>query len=159
MSEPTATRPRFPDGYGIASSEEGMLPWSWAVERLEAGRNYWVATTNPDRSPHAMPVWGLWLDDAVLFGTSPESRKGRNLARDPRAVVHLESGDDCVILEGEVESVAIDDRVADAFEAKYDWRPDPAEGGLWLRLAPRVAYAWLERDYPSSATRFAFQNA
>jgi pyridoxine/pyridoxamine 5'-phosphate oxidase len=154
--KPVATRPRFPKGYGIAAEREGLLAWSWAAERLETARNYWIATANADSGPHAMPVWGLWLDGAVVFSTSPESRKGRNLARDPRVVVHLESGDECVVLEGDVEPIAIDDRIADAYKAKYDWRPDPSEGGLWLRLAPRVAYAWLERDYPRTATRFLF---
>lgn len=157
MTEPVATRPRFPEGYGIAAGEKGQLPWSWARERLEAARNYWIVTAGPEGRPHAMPVWGLWLDEAVVFSTSEESRKGRNLVRDPRVVVHLESGDECVVLEGEVEHVAIDDRIADAYKAKYDWRPDPADDGLWLRLAPRIAYAWLERDYPRTATRFTWR--
>jgi hypothetical protein len=134
-----------------------MLPWSWAVERLERSRNYWIATAREDGSPHAAPLWGLWLPDALRFSTSPESRKGRNLLRDPRVAVHLESGDEVVMLEGEVERAPIDDAIADAYEAKYGFRPDPSDAsGLWLRLRPRVAYAWREEDYPKSATRFAF---
>jgi hypothetical protein len=71
--------------------------------------------------------------------------------------VHLESGDEVVILEGEVARVTIDDPIADLYDAKYGFRPDPADpGGLWLLLRPRVAYAWLEREYPRSVTRFAF---
>jgi hypothetical protein len=42
------------------------------------------------------------------------------------------------------------------YGAKYDYRPDPAEEGLWFRLRPRVAYAWREQDYPRTATRFVF---
>jgi hypothetical protein len=42
---------------------------------------------------------GRLLDDAAYFGASPESRKARDLARDPHAVVHLE----VVILEDEVD--------------------------------------------------------
>ena len=80
-----------------------MLDWSWAVERLVASRNYWIGTADEDGRPRAIPVWGLWFDDSVVFGTNPRSRKGRNLERDPRVVVHLESGDEAVILEGEVE--------------------------------------------------------
>jgi hypothetical protein len=153
---PTARRPRFAPGYGISDDAEGMLPWSWAVERLTAGKNYWVATTSPDGRPHAMPVWGVWLEDGLWFGTSSRSRKGRNLARDPRVAVHLESGDEVVILEGEVEEAPLDERTADVYEAKYDYRPSPpgGEGEGWYRLRPRVAYAWLERDYPRTATRF-----
>ena len=102
-----------------------------------------------------MPVWGVWVDETLWFSSSPQSRKGLNLTRDPRVTVHLESGDDVVVLEGEVELVAIDDPVADAYEAKYQYRPDPADpDGLWFALRPSVAYAWLEREYPSTATRY-----
>ena len=80
-----------------------MLDWAWADERLAASRNYWIVTADADGRPRAAPVWGVWFDDAVVFGTSPASRKARNLARDPRVVINLESGDEVVILEGEVE--------------------------------------------------------
>ena len=132
-----------------------MLDWAWAVERLRAARNYWIASTKPGGAPHAAPVWGLWADGAVVFSTDTESRKGRNLLRDPRATVHLESGDEVVILEGEVERIELDEDLADAYDEKYGFRPEPG-AGLWLRLSPRVAYAWLETDYPRTATRFEF---
>ncbi len=81
--------------------------------------------------------------------------KGRNLLRDPRVTVHLESGDEVVILEGAVERVRIGGAEADAYEAKYEFRPNPDDAdGLWLELRPSVAFAWLERDYPNTATRF-----
>ena len=102
-----------------------MLPWSWAEKRLQAARNYWIVTTGADGEPSAAPVWGVWADGAVYFGTNPRSRKGRNLARDPRAVVHLESGDEVVILHGEVELAEIEKSIADAYEAKYKYRPPP----------------------------------
>jgi hypothetical protein len=144
-------RPDFGPTYGISESEEGMLLWNWAEERLAAARNYWVVTSDEDGEPSAAPVWGVWVDGAVYFGTNPESQKGRNLARDPRALVHLESGDEVVILHGEVEHRELDESIADAYEAKYDHRPP----GL-LRLKPRRALAWLETDYPETATRFDF---
>jgi hypothetical protein len=93
----------------------------------------------------------VWADGAVYFGTNPRSQKGRNLARDPRVVVHLESGDEVVILHGEVERSELEEPIADAYEAKYDYRPP----GL-LRVRPRRALAWLETDFPTTATRFDF---
>src|SRR5438876_542624 len=101
---PRATAPRIPAGYGVPTDGSGgeLLPWSWAVGQLEAARNYWICTTRADGRPHAAPVWGLWLHDAVWFSTGGETQKGRNIARDPRIVIHLESGDETVILEGEV---------------------------------------------------------
>jgi pyridoxine/pyridoxamine 5'-phosphate oxidase len=64
-----------------------------------------------------VPVSGLWLDGRLLFSTSPESVKGKNLLRDPRVAVHLESGEEVVIMEGEVERVSIDESAADVYMA------------------------------------------
>jgi pyridoxine/pyridoxamine 5'-phosphate oxidase len=146
-------RPDFDAAYGISEGEEGMLPWSWVEERLAASRNYWVVTTGDDGAPSSAPVWGVWAEGAVYFGTSARSEKGRNLARDPRAVVHLESGDEVVILRGEVEIVEVGESILDAYEGKYDHRPP---GKSLFRLRPLRALAWREADYPSSATRFDF---
>ena len=68
MAEPTASRPYMP-GYGLldATLGTGLLPWSWAVERLTRSHDYWVATVRPDGRPHVMPVWGIWMDDALWF--------------------------------------------------------------------------------------------
>jgi hypothetical protein len=154
---PRPSRPEFGPAYGIVQDDDGMLDWSWADERLAASRNYWIVTSSADGTPNAAPVWGVWADGAVHFSTSPRSRKGRDLARDPRVVIHLESGDEVVILQGEVERNVLDDPLADTYEAKYDYRPDPKDtSGVWYLLRPRRALAWLEADYPKTATRFDF---
>jgi len=95
-------RPSIVEGYGIADDGEGMLPFSWVEDQLAAAHNYWVCSTRADGRPHAMPVWGLWVDGAVWFSTDPASLKARNLAARPEVVVHLESGDDVVVVEGVV---------------------------------------------------------
>ncbi|HLH21676.1 MAG TPA: pyridoxamine 5'-phosphate oxidase family protein [Chloroflexota bacterium] len=163
--EPLRDRPLLPKDYGVPETEEGMLPWSWAVERLEAARNYWFSTTRPDGRPHAMPAWAVWLDGALYFEGSPATRRARNLATNPALTVHLESGDDVVILEGESQAAspperALAERLAAAFTAKYaashDYRPPPEQwdnGGLWV-LRPRVAFAW--NTFPTSMTRWRF---
>src|SRR5213078_895996 len=76
MRQPRASRPHM-HGYGIldADSGKGLLPWTWATERLAKARNYWVSTSRPDGNPHLMPVWGIWLDDAFCFSTGTKSRK------------------------------------------------------------------------------------
>jgi nitroimidazol reductase NimA-like FMN-containing flavoprotein (pyridoxamine 5'-phosphate oxidase superfamily) len=116
-SDPVVRRPRFPPNYGIPETDEGSLPWTWASERLESTRNYWLGTTRPDGSPHAMPVWAIWLDGALVFSTSPDSRKGRNLARDPRFVIGVERDDDVIVLEGAVAEIPLDETIADVYEA------------------------------------------
>jgi len=161
---PVAERPNFP-GYGIEQGAEGMLDWAWVSERMAASRNYWIGSTRPDGRPHAAPVWGIWLDETLYFGSGPSSVKGRNLRANPAVVVHLESGDDCVIFEGTVEPVVRPDRAwferfADAYEAKYGgFRPEYPEGEGTYRLRPRVAFAWTEKEYPKTATRWRFPEA
>ncbi len=162
---PRQGRPGFAKGYGVNLDEEGMLSLDWAREQLEKSRNYWVATTRPDGRPHVSPVWGIWLDDCTMFGTSRESRKGRNLAANPEVVVHVESGDDVVILEGRVEELtdrATLVRYADAYEAKYDIRPNvdtPGENDVTYLLRPRVVLAWTEHDFLKTPVRWEFGEA
>jgi hypothetical protein len=161
MPEPRAARPLIPRGYGVPADASGaeLLPWSWASERLADARSYWLCTTRADGRPHAMPVWAVWLDDALWFSTGRESQKSRNLARDARCVVHLESGDDVVVLEGE----AVEDtngerfqRFAAVYEAKYAYRVTPELGAVYV-FRPRSAYTWREADFPRSAARWLFE--
>jgi hypothetical protein len=156
---PEAARPTFPVVYGIHDDEDGLLAWSWAAERLTQARNYWVATTRPDGSPHAMPVWGLWFEGAFYFSSSPDSRKARNLASNPAVVVHLESGDEVVILEGQVTHATDEkllERLSEDYGRKYEFDVNFTGGRPLFMVLPRVAYAWRERDFPATATRFDF---
>lgn len=144
-----------------------MLPWSFVEERMAASRNYWISTTRPDGRPHAAPVWGAWVDGTLYFGSAPRSQKARNLAANPNVVVNLESGDEAVILEGKARFVTdpapkLSARVADAFAAKYvdpetgePFRPEGGAGGMYA-VHPLVVFAWRERDFPTSATRWRF---
>ena len=156
-------RPNMPD-YGIHSGDEGMMSWSHVSERMSEARNYWIGTTGPDGRPHAAPVWGAWVEGTFYFGTGPRSLKARNLTLNPNIVVHLESGDDVVILEGVAEVVAdldpsLFEQIAASYGAKYvdpetgeEFRLANAEGMYAVR--PRIAFAWLERDFPRTATRW-----
>lgn len=157
---PRVERAHFDAAYGEAE-EASQLPWEWARERIERSRSYWIATTRPDGRPHVMPVWGAFVDGRVVFGTARKSRKARNLGERPDVVVHLESGDEVVILEGiaeETNDLELLGRAADVFEAKYDWRPglDDFEGTGWYVVRAEVGYAWLESDYVSTRTRYSW---
>jgi pyridoxine/pyridoxamine 5'-phosphate oxidase len=127
-----------------------MVAWSWAEEQLNAAHNYWVATVGP----HASPIWAVWRDGSLFFSCAATSRKARDLARDPRLVVHLESGAEVVIVEGTAEQVEPDDELMRVYSAKYG-PTDPGVGD-WYRVVPRRVLAWREEDYPRSATRFDF---
>lgn len=159
---PTPTgRPHMPAGYGLAAVDAGqLLPWSWLSRQMAESRNYWICSTRPDGRPHAVPVWGVWVDDALYFGTDPQSRKGKNLAANPAVAVHLESGDEVVIIEGRVEPLTdtgLMPRLDEAYEAKYQLKLSEAGGeASILMVRPKIALAWLERDFPNTATRWQF---
>ena len=101
-------RPDIPAGYGVPKSKKGLLPWSWAQERLQQAQIYWVMTVRPDGRPHAIPTWGSWVDDRFYFGASAETRHGRNVATNPAVGIHLESGAEVVIVEGMAEEIVAD---------------------------------------------------
>ncbi len=158
---PKASRPTMPRDYGIAKGAKGRLEWTWAAERMAAAKNYWIVSVRPDGRPHAMPVWGVALDDTVYFSTAPNSRKGLNLAANPAVVVHLESGDETVVLEGTavlVTDAATLNRFDDAYAAKYGGiRPArDMPGSSFYRLELAVAFGWAESSFPNSATRWTF---
>ena len=137
-----------------------------ALARLRAAMNYWVATTRPDGRPHSAPVWGVWLDDSLWFGT--EGQKLRNLAKTPYAVVHLDSADDVIMIEGPVEVVrdrVVIARAAEAFREKYvdgetgapfDVYPALGSEPQLFRVVPERGWAWLEGAFTSANTRWEF---
>ena len=105
---PEPGRPQMPEGYGLHADGVTFTPieWDWVTAQLVQSRNYWVATTRNNGKPHVSPVWGLWLDGRIHFATDGASLKARNLARNLSCSVHLESGDDVVIVDGAVEQIS-----------------------------------------------------
>lgn len=150
---PQAQRPHVP-GYGIPEHREGLLEWDWVHERMTNARNYWIVTVQPDGSPHTVPIWGVWVDDAFYGGGGPDTRWSRNLKSNPAATVHLESGSEVVIIKGVAEAVIDPDedlltRIDDQYELKYNMR----HGAAW-KIRPQVVFAW--GDYPTTTTRWVF---
>lgn len=162
ISPPGATRSRpAMKHYGVTMSEEGMLAWDWVSQQMQQSRNYWLCTVRPDQRPHAVPVWGVWLADALYFGVDRRSVKARNLAHNSQAVIHLESGDETVIFEGKLQPAteAQVAQVGPVYAAKYNLPASEtvdAPESLMLTLVPQVVMAWLESDFPRSATRWQF---
>jgi pyridoxine/pyridoxamine 5'-phosphate oxidase len=147
-------------GYGIVGEHEGdgLLPWSWAAERLAAARNYFIATTRADGRPHVMVIWGLWLDDAFYFSTGKSTQKARNLASNPHCVICAEGGEEAVIVEGvaaELGDRAVLERFAAAYKAKYDWDVSTMSEPIFV-VQPRVVFGQIEKTFTKSATRWQF---
>ncbi len=145
-----------------------MLSWDFVDNRMRDSLNYWVASAGSDGRPHSVPVWGAWLGDVFYFvGTG---RKVRNLRANPQAVVHLESGDDVVLIEGRFEELGTQNSellqlVDDEFIRKYEtYRPSehlkdqskssfPPEG--LFAIFPQLVIAW--SGMASDATRWRFR--
>jgi Pyridoxamine 5'-phosphate oxidase len=78
----------------------------------------WLTTINPDGSPHVMPVGIVKADTIWYFSSGSQTRKSRNLARDPRCVVSVATDQFDLVIEATAKQVTDDaelDTVADAF--------------------------------------------
>ncbi|GAA2216098.1 PPOX class F420-dependent oxidoreductase [Nonomuraea monospora] len=96
-----------------------------------------LATVLPDGSPHTVPLWIGTHGDHVVFLTGPDSRKARNLRRDPRVALSLTTADnpfEPVIVRGRVVEWLEGDaawEIIDRIAAKYI-------GGPYTRDVARV---------------------
>lgn len=92
---------------------------------LTGVRNAWLATLLPDGAPHLTPIWIDVDGDDVVFSTTEETVKVRNLRRDPRVALAVESEEDryrVVTLRGIVVSIEADPK-GDLVE-RLSWRHD-----------------------------------
>ena len=165
---------------------DGLPPVDWdaVVEKLGAGsapapdavnsRSTWLSTVNDDGSPHLLPVGAVWLDGAFWFQTGANTRKARNVARDPRCSVALSIPEADVIIEGLARRVTEQGAVARAAKAWADqgWPAVPDESGTGItapfnapsqgpppwnvyRVEPTSAIVTLTAE-PGGLTRFRF---
>jgi nitroimidazol reductase NimA-like FMN-containing flavoprotein (pyridoxamine 5'-phosphate oxidase superfamily) len=150
------------DGPKVAS-------WSEVTAELAPSRNYWLNTINRDNSPHPSPVWGVVLGEHLYFYTSRITVKARNLARDARAAVHLESAENVVIVHGRAVDLGEPSRsseVLNALSEKYD---EPGDGDylpssnesfdVLYRFEAHKALLWRLADFDSSQRRWAAPRA
>ena len=155
--EARRSRPSTEASYGIPEREEGLLPWRFVEEKMRTDQFYWVTTTRPDGVPHARPAWGVWVDGTFYCGGGERTRWVRNLLQNGEIVVHRESAEEVVIIEGtavrldaESGDPALVERIDAAYEEKYEIR----HGTPFFGVRPDVVFAW--SDYPTDATRWTF---
>lgn len=165
MSMPRIDDPVFPPGY-VPEPSGRYLSWDTVSAWLTESLHYWLATTRPDGRPHVVPRWGVWLDDRFWYDGSPETRHARNLASNASCVLHLESGERVVVLEGESRPTGavtgeLAERLAAEYARKYApaYQPPPdawagADGGGMAVFTPGRGFAW--SSFPADVTRFRF---
>lgn len=143
---------------------DDTLSWADVAARLASARNYWLCTAMPSGAPHATPVWGVVTDGTLYLYSGRSTVKARNLAGDARVVVHLESGEDVVIVRGTAEDLGAPGQVPEvvaALSAKYtgegdrQYLPgaDPAFDVVYA-IRPQSAMTWRLTDYEDSQRRW-----
>lgn len=152
-------------GYGFPETTKGLLPWSWAEQRLKKSHNYWITTVKPDSAPHTMVVWGLWQDGRFLFSTGSQSRKARNLGQNPKCIVATEHAHEAIIVEGvaEIADIAARRKMLPAYERKYKFDMSSMKDGILsmkepvFSVRPQVVFAMWEKYFQSKSTRWKFE--
>jgi PPOX class probable F420-dependent enzyme len=159
-------------GQVTASIDEGLpqAPGTGGPDR----HTCWLATIDRDGRPHVTGIGALWTAGTFWFETGATSRKGRNLARDPRCSLSVATREFDLVIEGEAHLVTDPETVA---ARATDWAADgwPArvdESGTALtaefsapsagpppwhvyRITPLAATALHTVD-PGGATRWTF---
>jgi PPOX class probable F420-dependent enzyme len=107
------------------------LEWETITARLDRGvpqvpgtggpdrHTCWLATINADGRPHVVGIGALWVRGAFWFETGATTRKGRNLARDPRCTLSLATDAFDLVVDGEAHVVTDPALVAEMAER---WR-------------------------------------
>jgi PPOX class probable F420-dependent enzyme len=78
----------------------------------------WLTTINPDGSPHTTAVGAMWVDGTFWFVTGKTTRKGKNVARDPRCSIAVSVHDFDLAIDGTAELMTDPATVAD-MAARY----------------------------------------
>lgn len=107
-----------------------------------------VATVLPDGSPQSSVVWFDWDGEHVLFSTTTERRKLRNVRRDPRVSVLITDPENpyrYLELRGRVARIDPDPegKLVDALSHKYLGQPfngrQPGEERVIVAIRPERA--------------------
>jgi Pyridoxamine 5'-phosphate oxidase len=162
--EPAPSRPHMP-GYGLPEGSDGLMPWSWADQRLEGSHNYWLSTVRPDGRPHLMVIWGLWHRDVFYFSTGSRSRKARNLESNAYCAIGTEQAHEAVVVEGVAEKVCDVEQLKELlslYQHKYDYDMSTMQEDIlalrepFFAVRPSVAFGLDEKASLQNATRWRF---
>jgi PPOX class probable F420-dependent enzyme len=187
-------RPKEPETVKIVEAKNladlydlPLVDWATVTTRLDAGltqapgtggpdrHTCWLATINADGSPHVTGIGAMWADGAFWFETGEQTRKGRNVARDPRCTLSLAAREFDLVVEGDARRVT-DPAVVAAMAQRWaeDWPCRVDESGVALtaefsapsagpppwfvyRITPRSATA-LSIIGSGGATRWRFDS-
>jgi hypothetical protein len=119
-----------------------------------------------------MPLGVLWIDGAFCFNSGANTRKAKNLARNPHCVLTVATHGFDLVLEGDAVKVTDDaklNRIVEAYRAQ-GWQPTVRDGALYAEYSapsaglppwdvyevrPATVFA-LGTAHPYGATRWRF---
>jgi PPOX class probable F420-dependent enzyme len=84
----------------VSRRDQITLSEAELLELLEGERIAVVSSLGPRGWPHSMPMWFVPREGEVWVWTYAKSQKARNLERDPRATVLVETGHEYAELRG-----------------------------------------------------------
>jgi hypothetical protein len=121
-------------------SDKPSPAWEWVDDQLSVAGTYWVVTPTPTH-PHPRPVWGVWWEERLHLSVGSPTLAGAMLPTTP-VTVHLDSGIDVVIVEGNVVGPSTDPELIAAYDSKYTWEYDVEQYGPLTTIAPTQILAW-----------------
>jgi PPOX class probable F420-dependent enzyme len=120
-----------------------MSPLPDEVRALFEGPNYaHLATVLPSGAPHSVPVWTGVEGERVIFFTQPQSRKARNVERDPRVAFSITDHEQpyrMAQVRGRVVEMVEGDaalEIIDRLALKYTGETFPMRSGVVYLIEP-----------------------
>jgi PPOX class probable F420-dependent enzyme len=141
----------------VSARDRIQLSAAERLELLESERVVVVSSLGPRGWPHSMPMWFVVRDGEVWLWTYGRSQKVRNLERDRRATLLVETGEEYgdlrgMMIEAEAEIVTDDDVVLGVgieLATRYAGGvapPPEAEAALAAQARKRVAIRFRPGD-------------
>jgi PPOX class probable F420-dependent enzyme len=119
-----------------------------------------LATTRPDGSPHVVPLWYVWREEAVYVSCRRDSATWRNAEHDPRVALSFSAGRTWqeyagIVLIGRAEPLVPEHPALRGLMSQWfeKYRPYLADGGFrayaeevespgMLRIRPERIASW-----------------
>jgi PPOX class probable F420-dependent enzyme len=130
-------------------------------EFLRAEKTCRFASVDREGRPHNVPLWFVWDGKAIWLSSLVTSQRWRNLERDPRVSIVVDSGDTYgelrgVELSGSIEAVGEIPRTAtedpelatperligEKYEKYLSGNHLPDGRHAWLRMTPEKIVSW-----------------
>ncbi len=143
------------------------MPAKLSLEEVHAfldSKPGWIilSTFGPNGYPHSVPLGYFRVGDDIYLGCRPGTQKVKNIARNPRVSLVLESGSTRsdikgVLIQGEAIVYTDPDNILRLSreaarlrgEPHAQWPQQPRPGAAYIRVQPRRIVSW---DYGRDAS-------